>query len=143
MGFGLKSKSPGGIGKKIQNQVAIGKKNNTGRKANNSIQTGNKVIQLLKPLENAPIYGTAVKGLIGVSDVIAKSSQITQDELVRQNQARRNREAQSTARPSGNALERATVMPREEPKNKYSYKTYNNFKYNNSVYYYIFNESIL
>jgi hypothetical protein len=115
MGFGLKSKSFGGMGRKIQNQVAIGKKNNTGRKANNSIQAGNKVIQLLKPLETVPIYGTAIKGLVGASDVIAKSSQITQDELVRQNQARRNREAQSTARPSGNALERATVMPRDEP----------------------------
>ncbi len=48
LGFGLKNKAEG-IGKKVQNQIAIGKKNNTGRKANNSIQTGNRVIQLLKP----------------------------------------------------------------------------------------------
>ena len=125
LGFRLKNKAEG-IGKKVQNQIAIGKKNNTGRKANNSIQTGNKVIQLLKPLENAPIYGSAVKGLLGVSDVIAKSSQITQDELVRQNQARRMRERQTAgpsgnsgpSGPSGNSLERTTVMPRDEPQNQ-------------------------
>ena len=122
MALGLKSKAQG-IGKKVQNQIQIGKKNNTGRKANNSIQTGNKVIQLLKPLENAPIYGSAVKGLLGVSDVIAKSSQITQDELVRQNQARRMRERQdgtiSNSGPSsGNSLERTTVMPRDEPQSQ-------------------------
>ena len=121
MALGLKSKAQG-IGKKVQNQIQIGKKNNTGRKANNSIQTGNRVIQLLKPLENAPVYGSAVKGLLGVSDVIAKSSQITQDELVRQNQARRMRERQdgslSNSGPSGNSLERTTVMPRDEPQSQ-------------------------
>ncbi len=64
--------------------------------------------------------------LLGVSDVIAKSSQITQDELVRQNQARRMRERQTTgpsgnsepSGPSGNSLERTTVMPRDEPQSQ-------------------------
>ena len=103
IGLGLKQTAQG-LGKKVQHQVAMGKKMNVGRKVNNSIQTVNKGIQTLTPLEKIPIIGTGVKVLTGVSCASAKMSQFGQDQVNKRNDAR----------SSGNNLERPTVMPRDE-----------------------------
>jgi hypothetical protein len=84
----------------------MGKKMNVGRKINNSVQTVNKGIQTLTPLEKIPIIGTGVKVLTGVSGASAKMSQFGQDQVDKRNDAR------------GNNLERSTVMPRDEADNQ-------------------------
>ncbi len=103
IGLGLKQTAQG-LGKKVQHQVAMGKKMNVGRKVNNAIQTVNKGVQTLTPLEKIPIIGTPVKVLTGVSGASAKMSQFGQDQVNKRNDAR----------SSGNNLERPTVMPRDE-----------------------------
>ena len=100
IGLGLKQTAQG-IGEKVQHQVAMGKKMNV---VNNAVQTVNKGIQTLTPLEKIPIIGTGVKVLTGVSGASAKMSQFGQDQVNKRNDAR----------SSGNNLERQTVIPRDE-----------------------------
>ena len=111
MGFGLGLKNTvQGLGKKAQNQIALGKKVNVGRKVNNAIQTVNKGVQTLTPLEKIPIIGTGVKILSGVSGAAANVSQFSQDQVNKRSEARRP--------GGGNSLERSTVMPRDETDNQ-------------------------
>ena len=107
IGLGLKQTAQG-LGKKVQHQVAMGKKMNVGRKVNNAVQTVNKGIQTLTPLEKIPIIGTPIKVLTGVAGASAKISQFSQDQVNKRNDAR----------SSGNNLERPTVMPRDSEENQ-------------------------
>ena len=109
MGLGLKIKNTAqGIGKKVQNQIALGKKSSVGRKVNNGIQITSKAIQTLTPLEKLPMIGTGVKILTGVTKASSNISQFAQDQINTRNDKRKS------DGPMGNSLERSTVMPRDE-----------------------------
>ncbi len=103
-GLGLKQKVQG-IGKKINNQIQLGKKVNVGRQFNNASQTVNRAVQALTPLEKLPVIGTGVKILTGITGASANISNFAQGEINKRNNKRSS---------GNNSLERSTVMPREE-----------------------------
>jgi len=95
LGFGLKNSvrlgSFGMMGKKVQNQIALGKKNHNGRKINNGIQITNRAIQTLRPLERVPIIGVPVKIVTGVSGASANISGFAQGQIDKGRDFRRER----------------------------------------------------
>ena len=72
-GLGLKNIAQG-IGKKVNNQIQLGKKSSIGRKINNGVQVANRGIQTLTPLEKIPVIGLGVKVLTGVTGASANIS---------------------------------------------------------------------